>query len=138
MNDCVSLRYADACRQHYLEYVERKLKMFGLFLLDTRSIAPWIPFGKAEFDLICQDAARHVPQFDIARRVLVRGLNKWIDRHKTTFSRQGVFETRYGASPLFVIEIIRRQTQNPLVRAVMQRGICVQIILCFLAKLGGP
>ena len=125
--------YADARRGHYLEYVERNFMIFRPFIfLDANSAAAWIPFGKAEFDKICQDAARHVPQeVHIARNVLVQGLNHWIATCKTKFRKQCVLEATYGASPLLALETLRRQTHRSVVKTVLDKHS--HLILQFLS-----
>ena len=113
--------YADARRDHYLEYVERNFLIFRPFLsLDANSAAAWIPFGKAEFDKICQDAARHVPQeVHIARNVLVQGLNHWIATCETKFRKRCVLEATYGASPLLALETLRCQMHRSVMKTVL-------------------
>ena len=129
-----SQRYADACRQHYLDCVERNFEIFSPHIvLDANSVVEWIPFGKVEFDKICKDAAHQVPQFDRVRNILVPRLNKWIDMCKMKFSRQCVLEAKYGASPVFALEMIRRQTNSSVVKSVMGHGIYRQFILQYLS-----
>ena len=107
--------------------------IFRPFLsLDANSAAAWIPFGKAEFDKICQDAARHVPQeVHIARNVSVQGLNRWIATCKTKFRKQCVLEATYGASPLLALETLRRQTHRSVVKTVLDKHS--HLILQFLS-----
>ena len=125
---------ADAWRDHYLEYAARRLRIFSPHIsLDASSAAPWIPFGRAEFDNICWEASCHMPQFPTVRNRLARPLNTWIDTHKAKFKRQCALEVELGACPLFALAVICRQTNSPVVKYVMARAVYKHLIVQFLS-----
>ena len=125
---------AQTWRGYYREYAARSFRIFNPHIfLDADSVAPWIPFGKAEFDNICCEASRYLPQIKIVRGWLVHPLNAWIDRHKTKFERQCVLEAELGASPLLALAVIGRQTNSSVVKYVMDRAVYKHLIVQFLS-----